>query len=103
ANVPAAEAVISVEEAAAEPARAFDLVVASAATALSLRALIDLLAALRASPVGRSVPVLVGGTPFAADPGLAAAVGATAGATTLSGAVREAARLVPPRAGRRPR
>ncbi|MFM9170928.1 MAG: B12-binding domain-containing protein, partial [Phycisphaerales bacterium] len=103
ANVPAAEAVISVEEAAAEPARAFDLVVASAATALSLRALIDLLAALRASPVGRSVPVLVGGTPFAADPGLAAAVGASAGATTLSGAVREAARLVPPRAGRRPR
>jgi methanogenic corrinoid protein MtbC1 len=103
ANVPAAEAVISVEEAAAEPGRAFDLVVASAATALSLRALIDLLAALRASPVGRSVPVLVGGTPFAADPGLAAAVGASAGATTLSGAVREAARLVPPRAGRRPR
>ena len=103
ANVPAAEAVISVEDAAAEPGRAFDLVVASAATALSLRALIDLLAALRASPVGRSVPVLVGGTPFAADPGLAAAVGASAGATTLSGAVREAARLVPPRAGRRPR
>lgn len=103
ANVPAAEAVISVEDAAAEPGRAFDLVVASAATALSMRALIDLLDALQASPVGRSVPVLVGGTPFAADPELAAAVGASAGATTLSGAVREAARLVPPRAGRRPR
>ena len=103
ANVPAAEAVISVEEAAAEPGRAFDLVVASAATALSLRALLDLLDALRASPVGRSVPVLVGGTPFAADPGLAEAVGASAGATTLTGAVREAARLVPPRAGRRAR
>jgi methanogenic corrinoid protein MtbC1 len=103
ANVPEAEAVISVEEAEAEPGRAFDLVVASAATVLSLRALLDLLDALRASPVGKALPVLVGGAPFAADPGLAAAIGASAGATTLTGAVREAARLVPPRAVRRPR
>jgi methanogenic corrinoid protein MtbC1 len=103
ANMPAAEVVISIEHAAEEPGRTFDLVVASASTMLSLRAMMDLVDAMHASPVARTVPLLVGGAPFSADPGLAAALGANAAAESLSEAVLAAARLVPAAAARRGR
>jgi methanogenic corrinoid protein MtbC1 len=103
ANMPAAEVVISIEHAAEEPGRTFDLVVASASTMLSLRAMMDLVDAMHASPVARTVPLLVGGAPFSADPGLAAALGANAAAESLSEAVLAAERLVPAAAARRGR
>ncbi len=101
ANVPAAEVVLQVEDAASEPGRGFDLVLAGASTSLSLRAAIDLVGAMAASPVARSVPVLLGGAPFAAHPRLWRSIGAAAGAATLSDAVVEAARLVPAPNGQR--
>lgn len=101
ANMPAAEVVISIEHASEEPGKAFDLVVAAASTMLSIRAMMDLVEAMHASPVARSVPLLVGGAPFSSDPGLAAALGANAGAETLSEAVLAAAQLVPRAAARR--
>lgn len=102
ANVPTAEAVIAVEQAAEERHRAFHLVAAGAATPLSLRSAIDLVEALRASAAARPVPVMLGGRAFSEDPGLAQAIGADGAATSLSGAVAEAARLVPrPAAPRR--
>jgi methanogenic corrinoid protein MtbC1 len=43
---------------------AFDLIALSANTTLSVRAIADLVAALRADPVAGAVPILVGGGPF---------------------------------------
>jgi len=103
ANVPAAEVVLQVEDAASEPGRGFDLVLAGASTSLSLRAALDLVGAMAASPVARSVPVLLGGAPFAAHPKLWRSIGAAGSAATLTDAVVEAARLVPAPSGHRAR
>lgn len=103
ANVPAGEIVMSIEDFADDPRRSIDLAVASAATTLSIRPLMDLVAALRSSEVARLTPILVGGGPFAADLGLAAVVGADAGARSLRDAVAAAERLVPASASRQPR
>ena len=103
ANVPTGEIVMSIEDFADDPRRAIDLVVASATTSLAIRPMIDLVTALRSSEVARLTPILVGGGPFAADHGLAATVGADAGASTLRDAVAAAERLVPASASRQPR
>jgi methanogenic corrinoid protein MtbC1 len=97
ADVPAAEVVMAVEDGEQEGGRRIDLVVVSASTDLAIRPVADLVAALRMSPTARRVPVLVGGGPFSADPTLAREVGADAGASSLRGAVAEAASLVPAR------
>lgn len=97
ASVPAAEVVMAVEDGERPDGTRIDLVVLSAATDLAVRPVADAVALLRASPAASEVPVLVGGGPFSSDPGLAAVVGADAAATSLSGAVAEASRLVPAR------
>ena len=103
ANVPTGEIVMSIEDFADDPKRAIDLVVASATTTLALRPVMDLVDAVRASEVARLTPILVGGGPFSADPGLAAVVGADAGARSLRDAVAAAEGLVPASASRPPR
>lgn len=95
ADVPTAEAVMAVEQAAEEPGRGFHLVAAGAATPLSLRSAIELVEGLRSSGAGRVMPVMVGGRCFSEDPTLAQAIGADGAARSLTGAVDEAARLVP--------
>lgn len=97
ASVPAAEVVMAAEDGDRPDGTRIDLVVLSAATDLAVRPVADAIALLRASPVSGSVPVLVGGGPFSADPALAAVVGADAAARSLSEAVAGASRLVPAR------
>jgi len=95
ADVPSTVAVMSVEQAAEEPGRAFHLVCIGARTQLSARSAMDMIESLRSSPVARGVKVILGGGPFSADPGLALRAGADAGVRSLSEAVAAAARLVP--------
>jgi len=99
ADMPSSEIVMTIEAASADPASRVHLVVAGAGTNLSIRSMMELASALKASPECAGVSLLVGGRPFALDPGLAAAIGADASVRRLSEVVDAAARLVPvPRA-----
>lgn len=99
ADVPATEVVLTIEDAANDPSRAFHLVLAGAATPLSIRSVMDLVDSLQASADGKQVPLIVGGGCFAFDRHLATAIGATTSAASLTDAVDAAARLVPARVG----
>jgi hypothetical protein len=70
-------------------------VVAGAGTNLAIRSMMELASALKGSPECAGVALLVGGRPFALDPGLATAIGADASVRRLSEVVDAAARLVP--------
>jgi methanogenic corrinoid protein MtbC1 len=61
---------------------------------LHVRAAAELVAAVRATPRGRTLPIVVGGRPFALAPDLARALGADAAARDPAEALAQAERLV---------
>ena len=88
ANAPAASVVQAVAE------RGADVLAVSATITSHVRALRELVAAVRASGECRGVKILAGGYPFNVAPGLWREVGADASASDAEGAVGAAARLV---------
>jgi methanogenic corrinoid protein MtbC1 len=74
------------------------LVAASASTTLAVRAVADMIVAIRSRLGTATVPVLVGGTPFRLVPDLWQVVGADGFALTAADALREGERLVSERA-----
>lgn len=87
ANAPAASVVQAVVE------RGADVLAVSATITSHVRALRELVAAVRANEEARGVKVLAGGYPFNVAPGLWREVGADASASDAAGAVEAAARL----------
>jgi methanogenic corrinoid protein MtbC1 len=87
ANTPTSDLVRTLEE------RRADVLAVSATMPFHVRAVADLIAAVRSS-VGDRVKVLVGGYPFNVDPGLWRRVGADASARDAQEAVELAHRLV---------
>lgn len=73
---------------------AFDLLAVSANTTLSVRAVADLVRAVREHPTSGSIPILVGGGPFLLVPDLWEVVGADGFAADASGSIAVAERLV---------
>ena len=92
ANMPTADLVDAID--ADRGGRAADLLAVSASTTLAVRAMADLIAAVRGNPATSGVPILVGGTPFRVVPDLWTVVGADAFASTAADAVTAGARLV---------
>lgn len=90
ANTPVAE----VEMTLANPEAPFDLLAVSGSTTLSVRSVAELISAVRATPAGAKLPILVGGCPFCAVPDLWQAVGADASAACAVNAVERAKSLV---------
>ena len=88
ASAPAASVVQAVAE------RGADVLAVSATITSHVRALRELVAAVRASEDCRGVKILAGGYPFNVAPGLWREVGADASATDARGAVEAAARLI---------
>jgi methanogenic corrinoid protein MtbC1 len=88
ANAPAESIVRAVAE------RRADVLALSATLAPHVRAVIDLIAAVRSSPRCANVKVLVGGYPFNATPDLWREVGADAHARDAQGAIAVAGQLV---------
>jgi methanogenic corrinoid protein MtbC1 len=92
ANTPAADVVETLREHGAH------LLAAGASSFLLLRAMIDLVHAVRADERLARVPVIVGGAPFLAIPGLWRDVGADGSAPTAPEAVALGNRLIQERA-----
>lgn len=88
ANAPAQSVVQAVAE------RGADVLAVSATITSHVRALRELVAAVRASPECEGVKILAGGYPFNVAPGLWREVGADASAPDAPGAVEAARRLV---------
>lgn len=88
ANTPAASVIRTLKD------READVLAVSATMSFHLRAVSELIAAVRASEVGDRVKVLVGGYPFNVVPDLWQLVGADAGARDAEESVAAAARLV---------
>lgn len=91
-NMPAAEILRALRD--EEEGLAVDLLAISASTNLSIRAVADLIAAIRADPIAGSIPILVGGGPFLIVPDLWQIVGADGFACDASGCLGVADRLV---------
>ncbi len=87
ASTPAASVVQTLRD------RRADVLAVSATMSFHLRAVTDLIAAVRASDVGERVKILVGGYPFNLVPNLWQIVGADAGALDAEDALVVAARL----------
>lgn len=88
ANTPAASLIQTLRD------RGADLLAVSATMSFHLRAVTDLIAAVRASDVGERVKILVGGYPFNVVPDLWKIVGADAGALDAQDALAAADRLL---------
>jgi methanogenic corrinoid protein MtbC1 len=88
ANAPTASVVQTVVE------RGADVLAVSATITSHVRALRELVAAVRANERARGVKILAGGYPFNVAPGLWREVGADASASDAAGAVETAARLL---------
>jgi methanogenic corrinoid protein MtbC1 len=73
---------------------AADLLALSATTSLRIRSVQSVIAAVRATPAGKSIPILVGGQPFQLMDDLWQVVGANAQCVTSSASLETALRLV---------
>jgi len=78
--------------------RPFDLLAISGSTSLTVRTIAAVVEAVRSDPATCEIPILVGGTPFRLVPDLWKVVGADAMASTASGAIEAANRLLDARA-----
>lgn len=94
ASTPSAEVVLTLAGDTGPGDRRFDLLSVGASTSLVVRALADLVDAVRAMPEGRALPILVGGPPFRAVPDLWQIVGADGCAASPTDAVAKANALV---------
>ncbi|MFO0827277.1 MAG: cobalamin-dependent protein [Phycisphaerales bacterium] len=94
ANMPTDEVVASLVDEHGEPA--FDLLALSAATALSVRGVAEIIRAVREQPALSDLPIIVGGGPFCLVPELWKSVGADGHAASATTALEVAERLVRP-------
>lgn len=78
ASTPAADVVMSLSDERSADRCRFDLLSVGAGTSLVVRAVADLVDAVRSTPCGRTLPILVGGPPFCIVPDLWQVVGADA-------------------------
>ena len=98
ANMPTADLVDAIDP--DRGGHATDLVAASASTTLAVRAMADLVSAIRSHPATAHVPVMVGGTPFRLVPDLWTVVGADGSALTAADALLVGEQLVTQRSRR---
>lgn len=100
ANMPTADLVDAIDP--DRGGHATDLVAASASTTLAVRAMADLVTAIRSHAATAQVPIIVGGTPFRIVPDLWQVVGADGFAANAADALKVGEQLVAQRAHPQP-